>query len=355
VTATEWIESLTPWPAQFGLERMRSLLTELGEPQRRFPSVHVVGTNGKSTATRRIEALLAREGLRTGAYLSPHVRSWAERIRTGGVEADFEHAVAQIRPTAERLGATQFEALTAAAFKAFAEAEVDAAVVEAGLGGRLDATNVVDAPVVLLTNVSREHTEVLGETPQQIAKEKLAVAHAARVVVLSDDTYAQLVPDGARLVVGGAHEAAEAFLGRPLSHEDGVEVALPGRLEHRSDRELWDGAHNAAGAEWLAERLPPGRERTVVASILRDKDAEAMLRALARRADRLVATASSNPRSLPAADLARLARPYFEHVVAVPNPCHAVELARGLGPPVLVTGSLYLLADLHGVRSHAVP
>ena len=105
------------------------------------------------------------------------------------IRSDFERAVARVREPAEELGATQFEALTAAALAEFAEADVDVAVVEAGLGGRLDATNVVDAPVVLLTNVALEHTEVLGETLEQIAKEKLAVAHAARVVVMSDNTY----------------------------------------------------------------------------------------------------------------------------------------------------------------------
>jgi dihydrofolate synthase / folylpolyglutamate synthase len=355
VTATEWIESLTPWPAEFGLERMRSLLAELGQPQRRFPSVHVVGTNGKSTAVRRIEALLAREGLRTGAYLSPHVRSWAERIRIGGAEADLERSVGQVRAAAERLGATQFEALTAAALASFAEARVDVAVVEAGLGGRLDATNVVDAPVVLLTNVSREHTEVLGETAEEIAREKLAVAHAARIVVASDNAYAHLVPAGAELVIGGPRDAAEAFLGRPLADPGAVDVDLPGRLERRSEHELWDGAHNPAGAEWLAARLPAGRDRTLVASILRDKDAPAMLAALSRRASRLVATASTSPRALGAEELAALAEPYFEHVDAVSDPHEAVDLARSFGAPVVVAGSLYLLSDLHGVRTHAVP
>ena len=114
--SSDWIESLSPWPAGgFGLDRMRALLAELGDPQLRYPSVHVVGTNGKSTTTRAIEATLGREGLRAGAYTSPHVRGWAERIRVGGREADFEAAVAGVRPRAVALGATQFEALTAAA------------------------------------------------------------------------------------------------------------------------------------------------------------------------------------------------------------------------------------------------
>ena len=126
---------------------------ELGDPQDAFPAVHVVGTNGKSTATRTIEALLLAEGLSVGATVSPHVRSWSERITVDGEEADLEAALARVRPAAERLAATQFETITAAALAEFAAREVDAAVVEAGLGGRLDATNVLRTRVVLLTNV----------------------------------------------------------------------------------------------------------------------------------------------------------------------------------------------------------
>src|SRR5439155_7125867 len=120
----------------------RTMLRDLGEPQRAFPSIHVVGTNGKGTATRTIEELLALEGLNVGAYYSPHVRAWSERIRVGGAEADFERALERVRPHAE--GATQFEILTAAALLEFAHRETDVAVVEAGLGGRHDATNVLD-------------------------------------------------------------------------------------------------------------------------------------------------------------------------------------------------------------------
>src|SRR5436305_9264210 len=186
-SATRWVESLSPWPSDgFGLDRIHALLADLGDPQRRYPAVHVVGTNGKSTTTRLTEALLADAGLAVGAYLSPHVRSWGERIRVGGREADFERAVAAIRPTADALGATQFEALTAAALHAFAEAGVDVAVVEAGLGGRHDATNVLQTRVVVLTNVALDHMDVLGDTREAIAAEKLAVVRAGATVVLGE-------------------------------------------------------------------------------------------------------------------------------------------------------------------------
>ncbi len=340
-SAVEWLDSLSPWPREFGLERMLALLAELGDPQETYPAIHVVGTNGKSTAAVTIEQLLLSEGLSVGTTISPHVASWSERIRVNGTEADFEEAVGRVRLTAERLGATQFETVTAAALDAFAVAGLDAAVVEAGLGGRLDATNVLQSRVVLLTNVGLEHTDVLGSTLEEIAQEKLAVAHEDSIVVLPDDTYAYLVP-GRERRVGSAREAAEAFVGHAIEAE--VDVALPGRLERR-DAEIRDGAHNPHGARYLVDNLPAD-DFTIVLSVLADKDADGVLRELRRAGSRLVVTRSSSPRALPTAELAGLARPHFEHVEAVDDPAAALARAHELGEPVLVTGSLYLLGDL---------
>jgi dihydrofolate synthase / folylpolyglutamate synthase len=350
-SAEAWLESLSPWPEEFGLERMQALLAELGDPQRRFRSVHVVGTNGKTTTTLMAEAILRGEGVRVGATVSPHVRSWRERITVG----DFERAVERVRPAAVRLGATQFEAVIAAAFSELAEVGVEAAVVEAGLGGRLDATNVLDAPVVVLTNVALEHTDVLGGTREEIAAEKLAVVSPGAVVVLCEPEWEPLARErGAAWieVVGRAnaalaHAAAQAFLGRPADPAPAEHVQPPGRLERRGERplEIWDGAHNLAGLGWLLARLPD-RRYVVVASILRDKDAERMLAALGAIADRIVATRSSSPRALRAEELAAFARVPVE---AVEQPAEALARARTLAGPdgaVLVTGSLYLLQDL---------
>ena len=262
---TDWLASLSPWPVDgFGLGRMRALLASLGDPQLAYPAIHVVGTNGKSTATRTIEALLLAEDLSVGATVSPHVRTWAERITVDGAEADFEVALARVRPVAEQHEATQFETICAAAFAEFAARGVDVAVVEAGLGGRLDATNVLRSHVVLLTNVGLEHTDVLGETREEIAAEKLAVIQEGTIAVLPDEEFAALA--GPNVVVGGAREAASAFVGRPLEHE--VEIALPGRLERRGDGEIWDGAHNAEGTAWLVRHVPPA-SYAICASILR--------------------------------------------------------------------------------------
>jgi dihydrofolate synthase/folylpolyglutamate synthase len=340
-SATTWVASLSPWPEEFGLDGMRSLLTRLGDPQEAYPAVHVVGTNGKSTATRTIAELLRSEGLRVGAYTSPHVAGWHERLDCD--EAGFERAVARVRRPAEELGSTQFEVLTAAALLEFAEQGMDMAVVEAGLGGRLDATNVVDAEVVLLTNVALEHTEVLGETREEIAQEKLAVAHAARLVVMSDNTFENLVPQRATIVRGGAREAAEAFLGRKIEHD--ADVSLAGRLERRDD-EIRDGAHTPEAVDWLLARIP-ARDYVLCVSILREKRVDELLERLGRAGNTFIATGSSNPRALPAKDLAARAEAHFSHVQSVVDPAKALARAHTFGRPVLVTGSLYLLADLH--------
>jgi dihydrofolate synthase / folylpolyglutamate synthase len=351
-----WLQSLTPWPSEFGLARMHTLLADLGEPQRRYPAIHVVGTNGKSSTTLLTGELLRSAGLHVGAYISPHVRGWAERIQIDGMHADLDAALARIRPHAE--GATQFEVLTAAALAEFAAQEVDVAVLEAGLGGRHDATNVVQAPIVVLTNIALDHTEVLGETREAIAAEKLAVVTPGAVVILGEPEWEELARENgaARVELPGnsnlalAVAAAEAQLGRTVDPHAADALAIPGRLERRGDTplEIWDGAHNLAGIGYLLPRLP-GRRFTILTSILADKEAGGMLRALTAVGDTLVATRSSNPRALPAEELARLAAPHFGSVEAVPEPHEALERARHLAGPdgaVLVTGSLYLLSDL---------
>jgi dihydrofolate synthase / folylpolyglutamate synthase len=351
---TAYVESLSPGPKDgFGLGRIKPLLRELRDPQLRYPSIHVVGTNGKSTVTRTTEELLSQAGIAVGAYLSPHVRSWSERIRVRGAEADFEAAVERVRGAAERVGATQFELLTAAALAEFAAANVDVAVVEAGLGGRHDATNVLRSPVQVLTNVSLEHTEVLGTTRAAIAAEKLAVVQPGSTVVVGEPEWEAAARESgaAEVVVAGrsnlalALAAAEAFLGRPVDGH--VDVRLPGRLERVSDDplEIWDGAHNLSGVGYVLARLPSARY-VIVASILADKDVEGMVAALSALGTRFIATTSSSIRALSAADLADRAARYFEQVEAVGDPQAALAHGRALGEPLLVTGSLYLLADL---------
>jgi len=362
-----WLESLSLWPEEFGVGRMGELLRRLGSPQRRFKAIHVVGTNGKTSTARAAEALLLSEGIATGVYTSPHVVSWAERIRVGGEEADLEAALGRVRAEAEAVEATQFEALTAAALVEFTAAGVEVAVVEAGLGGRHDATNVLDAPVVVLTNVALEHTDVLGATREEIAAEKLAVVGSSALVVLGEPEWEEAARTagaaGVTVVAGSsgvlAHAAVESLLGRTVDPAPLESVVVPGRLERVGEAplEIWDGAHNLAGVGYLLTRVPHA-DWVLVVSVLEDKDAAGMLAALAALGRRLVATSSSSPRALPATELAAFAQPFLPHVEVVADPIEALARGRELAGPegaVLVTGSLYLLADLASVRPSCLP
>jgi dihydrofolate synthase/folylpolyglutamate synthase len=396
--AEDYLLGLELFGMRFGLERMHRLMDVLGMPQRRFASVHVVGTNGKSSTVRFLAAILRRHGLRVGAYTSPHLRSFRERVEVDerplppdrfaaavGLAADAAQAVN--RTSDEPV--TQFEALTAAAFHELARARVDVAVVEAGLGGRYDATNVIPSRVQLLTGVGLEHTRWLGDTPAQIAEEKLAVVrdHATLVTAPYLDPEVEAVaervardrragrlspaldPAVPRLRARGrfqqdnfalAQVAARAFLERPLDRaavsSAAAETEVPGRLEVVGRRPLTvlDGAHNPPGARALSEALPEvlgeHRPRVGLVSILDDKDAAGMLDALAGALDALVMTRCSNPRALEAGALADLARGADgEAIEAVAEPLPALARARRLAGPdgaVVATGSIYLVGDL---------
>jgi dihydrofolate synthase/folylpolyglutamate synthase len=401
--AEEHLLSLELFGMRFGLERMRRLLTVLGSPQERFGAVHVVGTNGKSSTVRMTAALLEAHGLRTGAYLSPHLTTFAERIRIGDADLAPDAFGAAIERTAaaaakvdrtltggERV--TQFELLTAAAFAELARREVGVAVVEAGLGGRWDATNVLGAPVVVLTNVGLEHTRWLGPTIPDIAREKLAVVKPGATLVLgesqpevdalAEETGAVIVrpepveealPGYQRKNFAAAVAAAAAYLRHVAANPprnvaptpaalDPATVArvaahaqVPGRLQviSESPRTILDGAHNPSGIAALAAALPDAagdRPVTAVVSILDDKDAVGMLRELIPVTAGLVFTASANRRSLPAATLASLAAQLGAAAAEVePDARAALARARELAGPggaVVATGSIYLVADL---------
>lgn len=394
--AEEYLLDLELFGMRFGLDRMRRLLTALGSPQERFRAVHVVGSNGKSSTTRMLAGILRRHGLRTGAYLSPHFVSFRERVLVDEVEAGeeaFAAAVARVRAAAAKVDrtndpddrVTQFEAVTATGFVLLAEAGVEAAVIEAGLGGRFDATNVLGAPVVVCTNVGLEHTRWLGPTITDVAREKLAVvgdgatlvvghglhpdalavaeevcaARGARLVVASADVGVELLAQGGfqRGNFATAHAAAEAFLG---SLDDGAVRAaaartlVPGRFEVVASDPvtLVDGAHNPAGMDVLAESLASfleGRRLVAAVSILDDKDAEAMLARLAPLCDHVVCTANANPRTLSPATLHTVCERLGVEASIEPDPSRALSRARELAGPggvALATGSLYLLADL---------
>lgn len=385
---------------RFGLDRIRRLLTALGSPQHRLRVIEVVGTNGKSSTVRMAAAILQEHGHRTGAYLSPHLASFTERIRIDGEDVTderFAAAVGRAAAAAEKVDrtqsegdvVTQFELLTAAAFDCFAEAGAELCVVEAGLGGRFDATNALDAELAVLTNVGLEHTRWLGPTVTDIATEKLDVVRPGATLVIGAglDLEARAVADavcaerGATLIEAPAEPAgsvelaargafqrrnfalataaAETLIGT-LDPEAVARAAagtvVPGRLQQLPGPALTyvDGAHNPAGTAALAASLPEittGRPLTLCVGVRDDKDAAEMLRELLPQADALVATRAGDERSLPPATLLSLAAQlgFTGQAEAVADPQAALARARHLAGPdgvVLATGSIYLVADL---------
>jgi len=400
---------------RFGLDRMRRMMTALDSPQQRLDTIHVLGTNGKTSTTRMAAAILERHGLRTGAYTSPHLVAYCERVQVGErdlQEDAFAAAIARAALAEERVNrtlgeddhVTQFELLTAAALSEMAARGVDVAVVEAGLGGRYDATSVIDAPVTVLTNVGLEHTRWLGPTLSDIAEEKLAVVRRGGTLVLGSwlavpalavaervagEREARIVLADVRSVDGEssaaeplaarggfqqrnfalARAAAEVHLrgaGIELD-EDAVRAAavateVPGRLQVVDERPLtvFDGAHNPDAVAALVGSLPEvlgGRAIGLVMGVLEDKDAASMLGALLPVCSRAWFTAPPSPRALSPAALQSLARQLgFDAVTCEPQPERALAEARrwagerdGMGEDaraVLATGSVYLVGDL---------
>jgi dihydrofolate synthase/folylpolyglutamate synthase len=392
---------------RLGLERMRKLTTALGMPQHRFASIHVVGTNGKSSVTRMTAALLEAHGVSAGACVSPHTERWSQRTLIHGEEVAPEawgKAVEQVARAAEGVNrtleegeaVTQFEAATAASFVALANARLRAGVIEAGLGGRLDATNTIPSKITVLTSIGLDHTEWLGETELEIAAEKLAVLRDQTTLVLggvSDEVRAlaeeTATERNARLVFAPpvpefevhlrapgefqrrnfalACAAVEAFLGRfdrELAAEVAATVTVPGRLEQIAERPpvFVDAAHNPAGAAALAESLPRlagGRRVVACLAILADKDAEAMIGALAPALERAVCTelpqaaleghGRPGARSRPAGELATLCAAAGVQAEAQADLNAALNRAVALAAEepeglVLVAGSHYAIA-----------
>jgi dihydrofolate synthase/folylpolyglutamate synthase len=399
--AERHLKTLELFGMRFGLDRMRRMMTALGSPQQRFATIHVVGTNGKSSTTRMIAAILERHGLRTGAYTSPHLISYTERVQVGerDLRSDaFAAAISRAAWAAERVNhtlegddhVTQFELLTAAALWAMAEQEVEIAVVEAGLGGRYDATSVIDSRVTVLTNVGLEHTRWLGPTVTDIAEEKLAVLRGGTTLVLGEDLAPEALAVAERVAgeqdarilcaafdprVGGgeaerpgdaeqrsepitpaapgafqrrnfalARTAAEAYLRsagieprEQAVRDAAARTVVQGRLQVVGEGPLTvlDGAHNPDATRALVQALPeildarPPRPVGLVLGVLEDKDAASMLQTLLAVCERAWFTAPPSSRALSPAALQSLARQLgFDAVVCEPQPAHALAAAQ---------------------------
>jgi dihydrofolate synthase/folylpolyglutamate synthase len=389
-----------------GLDRTRAVLARLNNPQRRFVTVQIAGTNGKGSTAAMTEAILRASGLRTGLYTSPHLSRFTERIRVDGREADGDHlALLDQAIAATGVPLTYFEIATVLAFLTFAEAGVRIVVAETGLGGRLDATTTCDPVATAITSIAWDHAEWLGSSLAEIAAEKAGIAKPGVPLFLAPvppDADAAIARIAARVgaplrrlgtdfqapaeILGlrGAHQTTNAALAVALADAaaraaqgGGVEgsavaaglrdVRWPGRLEWVAPDVLLDCAHNAEGAAALAaelDRLPRG-PRALLFSVVAGKPAAAMLRMLVPRFDAVFVTESSNPRSVPAAALREIALSDVDgqvlvrgkvgvEVTAAPHAVTALTAARakmgaGAGGLIVGAGSTFLVGDL---RAH---
>jgi dihydrofolate synthase / folylpolyglutamate synthase len=402
-SALDWLFSLERLGMKFGLKSMSALMRELGDPHRRFASVHVAGTNGKGSVTAMVDAGLRAAGFRSARYTSPHLVRLEERFVVDGREVDtasLERAVARVRAAVDALiakgeleaPATFFECATAAAFELFASASLDIAVLEVGLGGRLDATNVVTPLICAITTVDFDHQAQLGSTIASIAAEKSGIIKPSVPVVIGNlsgeakqvveetarrmdapvivSAEAGRLPPGVALSLAGAHQQDNAQVaiavlrtlrsrGFAIDETAIVEalttVRWPGRLEHvrRGNCEiLLDAAHNPAGAKALAAYLRQSGwiDAVLVFGAMSDKDAHGMLEALLPVTSMAIFTTPPTHRATPAAELARLASTIStKPVETIDDPSDALQRACNVSGRVVAAGSLFLIGPLRGI------
>ncbi len=384
--------------ARWRLGRTRALLSLMGHPDRELTVVLIAGTKGKGSTAAFLASILHSAGVQAGLFTSPHLQDYRERVRIDGAmlsERAFDSAIDELRPFVARLRRahpaagepTTFELTLLLALRAFVERKCRIAVVEVGLGGRLDATNALDPTISVLTPVSRDHTGILGRSLATIAAEKAGIARRGRPLLVAaqrpvalaairrasrteDAQLALIRPLGARaeLALAGDHQrqnaalavaAARALAIPERAHAEGLRRAVwPARFERIGSRPtvILDGAHNDDSAAALARTLRAerhGRRLALVIGINRDKDARAVLRPLASVASAIVATRSDSPRAADPADVARLAGRVSHTPVAVADDIDAaLRIARsraGAGGLVCVTGSLHLAGEARTV------
>jgi dihydrofolate synthase / folylpolyglutamate synthase len=380
--------------AKLGLDRIRAVLAALGNPEKAYRVVHIAGTNGKGSTCAMIAAGLRAAGVRTGLFTSPHLVEPTERIQIDGIpvsQAQFSRAFDVVHEAAGSLDLdahpSYFETVAAMAFWLFRELNVKTAVIEVGLGGRLDATNIVEPAVTVITPIDMDHQIFLGDTIESIAAEKAGILKPGVPAVFARQRPdAQAVLDAKAAELGIPVKRAADFEIRDLqidargSRFSGIECPLPGehqvdnavtaalaletlgvspkgisettwpgRLEHISPNPdiLLDGAHNPAGVRSLIrylERFYPDRKRWIIFGAMRDKAVAEMGALLFPLADELILTAADSPRSMPPEELAALA----PRGRAVPNIGAALKLVASEASAddmIVITGSLFLVGE----------
>jgi dihydrofolate synthase/folylpolyglutamate synthase len=404
----------------FGLENISRLLRVIGDPHRALQVLHVGGTNGKGSVSAMMASVLQEEGWRVGLYTSPHLVSFTERIQINGTEISWDEVVRLtdlLRNRVEKEGIPQqftfFDFTTALALYYFAHQEVDVSILEVGLGGRLDSTNVVHPLITVISNVAKDHFQILGERTEDIAREKAGIVKYG-VPLVSGATQPEVIQileevckekeaplrlagkdfTGEKIATGtlefhgrrwhltdirlgvagsfqienatvalGALEALEEQgykVGDESIYKGLASVHWPGRLElvQASPQILLDGAHNPAAARSLKEALQEEfdyRHLYMVMGTMQDKEVSTLMAVLAPLADKMIAVSPCNPRAISAQRLADIAQHYCREVTAIEDVREGVEYARQIAQAddlILVTGSLFTVGEARNYLVH---
>jgi dihydrofolate synthase / folylpolyglutamate synthase len=380
--AIRWLYSTQASGVKLGLENVRLLLEALGNPHQRLTCIHIAGTNGKGSVSAMLDSVARAAGLRTGLYTSPHLVRFNERIQVSGQPITDDGVLAGlnvIREAIARSGCipTFFELTTALGFLHFSTQRVDLAIMETGLGGRLDATNLITPLVSVLTSIDLDHQKILGDSRAKIAREKagiikpgvpvVSIAQTADVREVIDEvatslnspvTYITEPIADLQIGLAGSHQRLNAAVVRdalavaklgisPDALKTGLKsVFWPGRFQTLGDRVTIDGAHNLAASERLVQtwrECYPGSSPTIVFGGLRDKELDKMLSALAPIAARFFLVPLNNPRG---ENPASIRLPAGISSAVFPGVQEAVEAAYKLAEPILVTGSLFLVGEV---------
>lgn len=339
-----------------GLTRIMNLLETMGNPQNDIKIIHIAGTNGKGTVAKTINNALIDSGYKVGLFSSPWIDDYREQIQINNEFISEEEFASYVDKYKDN-DCTEFEFLTAIMYKYFADSKVDYAVVECGMGGKGDSTNVEESNISVITSISLDHTAFLGNTVEQIAEEKSGILRKNSTCVLYPNSDVEHIFAGKckKLVKVKEQEnfkknnlatanAVLELLGVPIVEQC---VQLPAIQEYIGNVML-DGAHNKNGAQALEPYLPNGKV-TAVIGMMKDKDVNGYLSIIAPHLNRIITTTPDNPRSMPAEELKHLAQKYCKDVVAVDSSNEAVALAKQDENFKLVCGSFYLAREVRNL------
>lgn len=394
IETLNYIHSLGAFSHKASLERITAVCQKLGNPQNKFKAIHIAGTNGKGSVSTFISTALKAAGYKVGTFVSPYIVDFCERIQINGEYISREDLCRISQKVIDtNIELTEFEFITTVGFLYFSENKIDIAVLETGLGGRFDATNVIDAPLVsVITKIGFDHTAILGDTIKQIAKEKCGIIKNNTVVTTftqPQEALDVIKMSAPKLIIpikndlnnvnvsvlgnsftykninyktnlGGKYQIENAIVAIETLKSSGLGITednikqgllnafIPARLEVLSQDPLIviDGAHNPDGADALRAALKEYKNVTAIVGVMRDKNYDDVLAKTLPLCKSVICVTPNVPRALPAKELSAVARQYCENVFIADNLYDALNIAKQNSNPIFVFGSLYLASEM---------